>query len=447
MKRTFIFSVTLLGLFLFSACDNTPLEPSILPEGTPVPMPVIGNENWSEAIMATIRTDVPNDAYYKDVFLDGGLYLTSRHILPACDSFSFSQEYFNGGSSKADSLRQMEVFAGDELDHNGILLYPDGEPRFRVFYSCGGDSRNHGRSLMAPGRNAVRSFNYAGGSYIGSCAGAFLAAAKRDGSYMPNYYGIWPGTTSGSGLTKSATGMFVDEGSPLLNYFDFGGDHYIDSVRHNGGCYNKDIYPGTEVLARYDKLGLKMHEHASIWAWKGSPYYGRVICCGSHPEEVLAGERMHLMAAMIYYAIDGRGIAKAKAILSNGQVYTADKDSRDNDPAHARIGDGQCHHYVAGIPKGAKNVRIRLQYTGDYDIRLLLKKDSFAFEEVADYKDVRAITTKELSFESLRSGTWYIGVYNATRAVVSDGANGLCEYPGQSELLNGIAYSVSIAWD
>lgn len=441
MKKN-LFYVILSGLLLLGACHKPEVVEEVL-----TPMPEIGNENWKEAVKATIRTDVPNDAYYKDVFLDGGLYLTSRHILPACDSFQFSQEYFNGDSSPADSLRQQEVIAGDETDHNGILLYPDGEPRFKVFYSCGGNSANHGRSLMAPGRNAVRSFNFAGGSYIGSCAGAFLAAAKRSGSYTPNYYGIWPGNTTPSGLSKSATGMFVDEGSPLLNYFDFGGDHYIDSVRHNGGCYNVDMYPGTEVLARYDKPDRSMHEHAAIWAWKRSAYYGRVICCGSHPEEVLAGERMHLMASMIYYAIDGRGIAKAKAILANGEVYTADKDSRDDDPAHAKIGDGQCHHYVAAIPKGAKNIRLQLHYSGDYDIRLLLKKDSFAFEDVADYKDVRSTTEKSLEFESLGAGTWYIGVYNTSRPDVSIGAHGLCQYSGQTELLNGIAYTVSISWE
>ncbi len=441
MKKN-LFYVILSGLLLLGACHKPEVVEEVL-----TPMPEIGNENWKEAVKATIRTDVPNDAYYKDVFLDGGLYLTSRHILPACDSFQFSQEYFNGDSSPADSLRQQEIFSGDETDHNGILLYPDGEPRFKVFYSCGGNSANHGRSLMAPGRNAVRSFNFGGGSYIGSCAGAFLAAAKRSGSYTPNYYGIWPGNTTPSGLSKSATGMFVDEGSPLLNYFDFGGDHYIDSVRHNGGCYNVDMYPGTEVLARYDKPDRSMHGHAAIWAWKRSAYYGRVICCGSHPEEVLAGERMHLMAAMIYYAIDGRGIAKAKAILANGEVYTADKDSRDDDPAHAKIGDGQCHHYVAAIPKGAKNIRLQLHYSGDYDIRLFLKKDSFAFEDVADYKDVRSTTEKSLEFESLGAGTWYIGVYNTSRPDVSIGAHGLCQYSGQTELLNGIAYTVSISWE
>ena len=444
MKRLNLLYWALLGMILLGACDRT--EPLPREEKIP-PMPEIGNNAWKEEVQATIRTDVLNDAYYKDVFLDGGMYLSSRHILPACDSFHFSQEYFNANSSEADSLRQIRIFSGDDTDHNGILLFPDGEPRYKVFYSCGGSSANHGRSLSAPGRNAVRSFNFAGGSYIGSCAGAFLAAAKRSGGYTPNYYGIWPGTTTPSGLSGSATGMFVDEGSPLLQYFDFGGDHYIDSVRHNGGCYNVDMYPGTEVLTRYDKPGWAMHEHAAIWAWKASEKYGRVICCGSHPEEVLAGERMHLMASMIYYAIDGRGIAKVKSILGNGEVYTADKDSRDEDPAHAKIGDGQCHHYVTALPKGARNIRFRLSYEGDYDIRLMIRKDSFAFDGVADYTDLRAVSEKELTFESLPSGTWYIGVWNNSRPTAYIGVNGLCAYSKGLELLNGISYTVSVSWD
>ena len=440
MKQIKYITIAFIGFSLL-ACEK-PVEEEPLP-----PMAEVGSELWDEAVKATIRTDVLNEAYYKDVFLDGGPYLTSRQILPSCDTFNISEEYINGGSSAADSLVAHEILSGSEMDHNGILLFPDGEPRFKLFYSCGGDSKAHGRMLQAPGRNAVRSFNFAGGSYLGSCAGAFLAAAKRDGSYMPQYYGIWPGTTTGSGLSGSATGMFVDEGSPLLKYFDFGGDHYVDSVRHNGGCYNKDMYPGTEVLARYDKPDRAMHGQASVWAWKGSPYTGRVICCGSHPEEVLSGERMHFFAAMLFYGFEGRGVAKVKTILNNGDVYVADKDSDDNDPAHAKIGDGQCHNYVAAIPKGARNIRFRLEYSGDYDIHLLVKKDSFAFEEVADYKDVTAGGAKELQFDSLPSGTWYIGVHNTSRPEVYSDKNGLCRYRGKTELLNGIAYKVSVLWE
>lgn len=441
MRYTCLF-IALLSASLLLSCNKPEEEEEILPA-----MKVMGDELWNEAIKASIRTDVPNEAYYKDVFLDGGTNLTSRHILPACDSFNLSQEYFNAESRVNDSLVQLEIFSGNEMDYNGILLFPDGEPRFRLFYSCGGDSRTHGTTLAAQGRNAVRSFNHAGGSYLGSCAGAFLAATRREGSYMQQYYGIWPGTTTGSGLSKSATGIFIDEGSPLLNYFDFGGDNYVDSVRHNGGCYTTDIYPGTEILARYDRPDKEMHGKAAVWAWKGSPYYGRVICCGSHPEEVISGERMHFFAAMLFYGIEGRGVAKVKAILDNGNTYSADKESCDNDPAHAKIGDGQCHHYVTAIPKGARNIRFRLEYTGDYDIHLLARKDSFAFEETADYSDLTAAPAKELQFDSLETGTWYIGVHNTSRPEVYADKYGLCKYRGQTELLNGIAYKVSVHWD
>ncbi|MBO4768841.1 MAG: hypothetical protein J5495_04830 [Bacteroidales bacterium] len=440
MKYSKILFAALFATILFS-CQK-PEEEEPLP-----PMKGVDAELWDEVIKAAARTDVLNDAYYKEVFLDGGTDLTSRQILPSCDSFNISQEYFNASANTTDSLMQLEVFTGSEMDHNGILLFPDGAPRYKLFYSCGGSSKDHGKYLAVHGRNAVRDFNHAGGSYLGSCAGAFLAAAKRNGSYMPQYYGIWPGTTTESGLSKSATGMFIDEGSPLLKFFDFGGDHYVDSVRHNGGCYNTDMYPGTEVLARYDKPDKPMHENAAVWAWKGSPYYGRVICCGSHPEEVISGERMHFFAAMLFYGFEGRGIARAKGILPNGEVYVADKDSRDNDPAHAKIGDGQCHHYLTAIPKTAKNIRFRLEYSGDYDIRLLVKKDSFAFEDVADYKDVSSSGVKEIKFDTLPSGTWYIGVYNTSRPEVYSNKYGLCNYSGKTELLNGIAYSVSVTWE
>ena len=434
-------SLAALVFVLFAACQQSEVEAPL------VPIPEIESEAWNEAVKATIRTDVLNEAYYKDVFLDGGPFLTSRQILPACDSFNLSQEYINGDHNAIDSIAIMEAFCGTDMDQNGLLLFPDGEPRFKLFYSCGGSSRSHGTLLQAPGRNAVRQFNRAGGSYLGSCAGAFLAAAKRDGSYMINYYGIWPGATTSSGLSGSTTGMFVDEGSPLLRYFDFGGDHYVDSVRHNGGCYTDDMYPGTEILARYDKPDMEMHEQASVWAWKANRVYGRVICCGSHPEEVISGERMHFFAGMLFYGIDGRGIAKVKSILNNGEVFVADKDTRDDDPLHAKIGDGQCHNFVVGIPLHARNIRFRLEYEGDYDIHLLVKKDSFAFEDAADYRDMTSAGVKEIQFDSLESGNWYIGVHNTSRPEVYNDRHGLCHYRGKTELLNGIAYKVSVLWD
>lgn len=430
------------ALSAFAACDKN----KETPERTES-KPEVSSELWQDEVKAEVLTDVLEENYYKDVIMDGGTSLTSRVRLPSCEAYNISLEYWNAEENQPDSLLQIEMFSGNEMDHNGLLLFPDGAPRFKVFYSCGGTSKTHGTWLGPLGRNAVRTFNHNGGSYQGSCAGAFLGSAKRGGSLMTNYYGVWPGNATPSGLSSSHTGMFVDEGSPLLKYFDFGGDHYIDSVRHNGGCYCVDTYPGTEVLARYDKPGRSMHGNASIWAWKGSKYYGRVVLCGSHPEEVDGGERMELMGAMLMYSMDGRGVARVKTELKNGETFTADKDSRDNDPLHAKIGDGQGHNFVAAVPSNAKKLTVRMEYFGNYEIHLLAKNGTFAFEDVADYKDVTSAIKKELTIDNPQPGTWYFCVHNVSRPGVTNTGHGLCAYTGQTELLNGVAYTLSISWN
>ena len=62
------------------------------------------------------------------------------------------------------------------IDENGILLYPDGAPRFRVVYMNGGRAKAHGGTLGEQGRKNYRMFVANGGGYVGSCAGAFIAS-------------------------------------------------------------------------------------------------------------------------------------------------------------------------------------------------------------------------------------------------------------------------------
>jgi len=201
------------------------------------------------------------------------------------------------------------------------------------------------------------------------------------------------------------------------------------------------------VLARYDRPGLAMHGNAAIWAWKGSKYYGRVVLCGSHPEEVDGGERMELMGAMLMYSMDGRGVARVKTELKNGETFVADKDSRDEDPLHAKIGDGQGHNFVAGIPSKVKKLVVRLEYDGNYEIHLLAKNGTYAFESVADYKELTTSGKKELTIEDPQSGTWYFCVHNVSRPAVGNTGHGLCAYSGQTELLNGISYKITASWE
>ena len=154
MKRTYITLAALSAAFLtIISCEQ---EKPVTPDDV-----IVDASQWDEDISVTIPDDVLEEGYYKDVMMDGGTYLTSRERLPACDSFDISLDFLMGErypTSHADSIFQIQKFVGSEVDHNGFLMYPDGKPRYKVFYSCGGSSGSHGRCLGAAGRNAVRTF-------------------------------------------------------------------------------------------------------------------------------------------------------------------------------------------------------------------------------------------------------------------------------------------------
>lgn len=414
-------------------------------------------------LFATAITPLMSQGYYKDIFMDGGIKLTSRRDLPAARYLDLSMEYFATSRAtstfpptRQDSIMQDRLFIGSETDINGILLYPDGQPRFRLIYVNGGTATNHGNSLGEKGRQHIIDFVAGGGSYLGTCAGAFLASdGSLSDSLKPRaaYLGVWPGQTHPTGLTNSYTGMFIEKNSPLLKYYDFGGDGYIDSVRHNGGCfaYTKGRYPaGTEVLLRYDynkpTTGTRMiHNEISAWAYKESAASGRVVVIGSHPEGVGSGERLDLMSALIKYALDGTGTPVLKAELKNDKVRNMFKTTYDNDPAYTMIGDKQYHHFLVKIPRGAKDITVALNGANDYDLNLYLKRGDFAFKPVADYKDVSAGAVKTLTFGTLPAGDWYIGVECQTTVDVIRTEYGF-EYTGKTEVLNGVPYTIKVSW-
>jgi len=93
-----------------------------------------------------VKKDVPLQGFYKDVFMDAGVSLTTRNTLAAASYLGYSLESVSC-SEKADTAWQNTIIAGDSTDTNGRLLYPDGQPRYRLFFVCGGNSRNHGKSL------------------------------------------------------------------------------------------------------------------------------------------------------------------------------------------------------------------------------------------------------------------------------------------------------------
>lgn len=404
------------------------------------------------------------DGYYKDIFMDGGCSLNSYPDLPAADWLGLSLEQLSTAErllmTSVDTLMQNYLLVGNPLDENGALLYPDGAPRFRVVYVNGGKALGHTKSLTAEGRERFRTYLKNGGSYLGTCAGAFMVAqgAVRDTGYVPRpeYLCTWPGWVVGTGLETSATGMTVEPGSPLLKYYDFGGDMQIDSVRHNGGCYaymEENVPAGTEVLLRYigDTLKLKksIHQKVSAWAWKESEQTGRIVAIGSHPERMVEGDRLELMAALIRYAIDGNGLPRLKGVLANGVAREMIRTTGDNDPDFTRIGDRQYHHFAVDVPRGVKEIEVELKapdkLTDRYDLWLFADGQDFAFRDRARYKNVNHGTDKQFTIPVSKPGRYYISVFCATAPDTVDTFYGV-QYTGRTDVLNGVPYIIKVSW-
>lgn len=398
-----------------------------------------------------LNAPVQNRSYYKDIFMDAGIALTARKTLAAADYLGLSLEAFSCSGNSVNSPEaalQNVMISGDSSDQNGRLLYPDGQPRYRLLFVNGGTSTTHGRSLNSKGLENMRAFVRQGGCYLGTCAGAFFASNGYDGNAdYPYYLSIWPGMMQHTGLNKTQSGMFIEQDSPLLRYYDFGGDHYVDSVRHNSGGYPTGFPMGTEVLARYDfPKKSSVHKKPSIWAYKKSLQSGRVIMEGSHPEEVPDGERRDLTAAMMLYAMEGGGTAILKGYLKNGRERVMDKNTTDNDPAFTRIGDLQTHHFAAYIPSNARNIRIELSGSSDCDFALMMNQGTYAFSDEAEYRSSVPGARQQLSFPTLREGLWFIAVQCLTTVTVKETDYGQ-EYGGKTEVLNGVPYTISISWE
>jgi hypothetical protein len=285
--------------------------------------------------------------------------------------------------------------------------------------------------LGEDGRNRIRTFLEEGGSFTGNCAGAWACSSNSS-----SYYRIWPGRSRGTGIRKTWTGHTIPEDSPLLQYYDFGGDHYLARVFHNRGPYGRAGTPGTEALASYDYSGTPDGE-LSTWAYKKDESSGRIVVCGSHPELAKSGEARDFHAAMFLYALDGLGEPRIKGKLALGQKRLMDKSTGDNDPDYARIGDKQYHHFTVQVPAGTRQLMIELDADDRYDLNLYANRRGLAFESQADYSSADGA----LSIRRPAPGTWYVGVECAT-TVTATGNGAHCSYTGDLTVLNGVAYGI-----
>ena len=398
-----------------------------------------------------VKENVPNRSYYKDVFLDAGIGLSSRKSLAAASYLGLSLEgisFSRSNATEEEYTLQNEILAGNSQDSNGRLLYPDGQPRYKLLFVNGGSSKTHGKSLKGQALENMRLFVHNGGSYVGTCAGAFFASNGYDDvSDYPSYLSLWPGIMKHSGLSNVYTGMTIEPQSPLLAYEDFGEDHYVDSVRHNSGGYPVDLPAGTEVLARFDCPMIKnTHLKPSIWAYKENPQIGRLVLTGSHPEEIWSGERRSLTASMVQYALEGRGTVVLKGFLMNGVSRNMEKETTDNDPDFTRIGDLQTHHFASYIPSNASNIIVEVRSSSKCDLALMMSQDSFAFSDSAEFLASEPGAKQRMVFPTIREGLWYIAVQCLTTVTVEQTEYGQA-YTSNTEVLNGVPYRISVSWE
>lgn len=378
---------------------------------------------------AGLLTRDANRAFYKDVFLDAGVGLTTRTKLPAATYLGISIEGLTG-RLESDKEWQRTLLAGGADDTNGRLLYPDGQPRYRVLFVNGGSSTSHGKAMGEVVRSRMRTFFEHGGSYVGTCAGGFFASSGNE-----YYLHIWPGVATHTGISGDYTDFVIETGSPLMDYYDFGGDGRIEQVRQNGGGYASSLPAGTEILARYVYPSIKsVDNQPSVWAYKASSESGRAVLTGGHPEEVTSGERRDLAAAMVLYAMEGQGTTPLKSILRNGQVKSMKE-------ADERIGDLQCHHFAFWLPEAAGTVDVSLvgEATGAW--ALSLSQEGFAYPDQAPF-----VSESESLSADLEPGLWYLSVRCLTTVDVTD--TEVCqEYSGRTDVLNGIPYSICVRWE
>lgn len=455
--------------------------------------------------------DVKARGYYKTLFVDGGRGLNHfvlKDTLPwiqAC-GLENDYEYVSCGTGNRDTISNLGILLEapanntyDDVtwnDQNGVLLYPDGEPRFRAVFVNGGSSKTHGRYLTQTGRDHFHDFYYNGGSYIAVCAGTFLASTKVDGTNSYSHstenknftFGIFPGDLWHTSMPRN-----IDDWGSVYTAFQatnsfqtFSKNDTVELVRHHGGSYlpntqeNIDLNPQPEKFLSYQytedpkaetdstlytdynrqnyqiwgagKVESRVGKIA-VWAYKNSASTGRAVLCGSHPECNTSTRQIRLMKDMVEYALAESGDPVAKESLELGTTRNMTADWSDNTPNYAKIGDRQYHHFTLNVPTELEEFILTLDSNYDassgVDLYLAMRKGNFAWLSDADYVLCNKGGQKTIRIKTLPAGTWYVSVYCPTTvtATAADGYNKelthFFKYSGKTETQDGIAYTLT----
>lgn len=373
---------------------------------------------------------------------------------------------------------------GGTSEKHGTSLGTDGRGRIRRFVERGG--------------------SYIGacaGAILASAKVDGINRYDNADSTVTNYtFGLWPGNASHTGWPANFGEEGVDSnvytGITVSNHFAektiFSENQTIEPVRHHGGVYAQEKYvtPGdasyvanTFVLGRYaycywqsgwpsrashyvnpenlaDESNIFLgtnrdyNGRAAIWAYKPADDSDRgcVIMSGSHFETSLEEDQIEYFSSMVRYAIDGNGAYNERIrnlTLGTTRKMNSTKYDEAGENWNAPIGDRQYHHFRFTINEAVEDFELEL--SSDYDknsgidLYLCMHKGSFAWVSNSEYVLTNKGGQKTLHIKNLPKGTWYVSVYCATTVETTEKVQTprYLKYSGKTQVLNGIAYSIT----
>ena len=345
-----------------------------------------------------------------DLFVDGGASLSSVSMKREAALLDWTRETLL--TSSASKTRA--VIGGNSNDSNGALLFPDGQARLPVIYVNGGKATSHQNALGAAGRAAIRAFVSAGGSFAGSCAGAWVAMNQK----------LYPGSASNRGGSGTQTVTFQDDGNPVSEFLkEHNTPLVVTGVPHYGGpAFHKQV-AGADYYGKVTSTNVS-HTRNSLFtvAYQplnedGTPVDGRggVVISGSHPEYGRKQSHTVLMAAMLNLAADMAQVTPhVKGELPLGQTLQMVG-------ATEKVGDSQYHRYIIDVPEGLEE--LRLSSSAPLTTEMYVGMGDMAHELDAQYSG------DEIVIVNPTSGQWAVSV------------------KGTHNVLNGVAYELAIDAD
>jgi hypothetical protein len=356
-------------------------------------------------------TDWPKGVGLKaDIFVDGGDYTSKKSLAAPANLAGLSREvYFSHSAAMTRKL-----IGGNADDLNGVLLFPDGQPRFSSIFVNGKNSPLHSRALGETGRQAIADFYSAGGSYTGSCGGEFMAAY-----YIPS---IWGGEVYRHGSTGRQTVTFTETDHPIVqSLMEWnGGSNVVARIPYYWGPVNRESFrhpEGTEFLGT---VTAGIHKGADFLVeYQRDSESGVAVLSPAHPEYNRNASNTALMAAILKRANDlSRAEPDIKGVLTPDQSVVMDGPTQ-------KIGDGQYHRYKVEVPAGLAALSIQLSnVTGNVD--LFVQRDGVAHAGSYLAKSTEPGTGYDwVTLRSPEAGTYEISVF------------------GSHTLLNGVAYKLT----